>query len=47
KLIENNMVELAGSDLHNMNYLEALRKSRYERSLRDLIGSGRLINDKM
>lgn len=47
KLIENNMVELAGSDLHNMNYLEALRKSRYERSLRDLIGSGRLINDKI
>lgn len=44
KLIENNMVELAGSDMHNTNYLEALRKSRYERSLSELIDSGRLIN---
>jgi protein-tyrosine phosphatase len=44
KLIENNMVELAGSDMHNMNYMEALRRSRYEKSLRELIDSGRLLN---
>ncbi len=46
KLIENNMVELAGSDMHNMNYMEALRRARYERSLKELIESGKLLNDK-
>lgn len=44
KLIENNMVELAGTDMHNQNYLDALIKARYERSLKELIDSGRLIN---
>lgn len=44
RLIENNMVELAGSDMHNLNYLEALKNARFERSLKELIDSGRLIN---
>lgn len=44
RLIENNMVELAGTDMHNLNYLEALKNARFERSLKELIDSGRLIN---
>lgn len=46
KLIESNMVDLVGSDMHNMNYMEALRKARYEKSLRELIDSGRLQNNQ-
>jgi protein-tyrosine phosphatase len=44
KMIEQNMVELLGSDLHNLNYLEAIKHARFERSLKELIGSGKLIN---
>ncbi|NCC71904.1 MAG: hypothetical protein EOM06_00780 [Sphingobacteriia bacterium] len=44
KLIENNMIDLVGTDMHNFNYLEALKKARYERSFKDLVDSGRLMN---
>ncbi|HPR56785.1 MAG TPA: capsular biosynthesis protein [Bacteroidales bacterium] len=44
KLIENNMIDLVGTDMHNFNYLEALKKACYERSFKDLVDSGRLMN---
>lgn len=43
-LIENNMVDFAGSDLHNIEYLKQLEKSRYSPMLKKLIDSGKLLN---
>ena len=42
--IDKNMVDLAGSDMHNLHYLEALQNARYEKYLKKLVDSGRLIN---
>jgi tyrosine-protein phosphatase YwqE len=47
KLIDEDMVDLAGSDMHNQHYLEALQNARYEKYLKKLVDSGRLINDQM
>ena len=47
KLIDNNMVEFAGSDLHNMEYLAQLEKSRYSPYLEKLINSGKLLNNTL
>jgi len=44
KLIENNMVEFVGTDLHNMEYYEQVDKSRYSKYLEKLINSGNLLN---
>jgi protein-tyrosine phosphatase len=44
QLIENNMVEFAGSDIHNMKYLLQLDRSRYSPYLEKLINSGKLLN---
>ena len=47
KLIDEEMVDLAGSDMHNMHYLEALQNARYEKYLKKLVDSGRLINGQL
>ena len=47
KLIENDMIDFIGSDMHNMRYMEALEKSLKEKSLVKLINSGRLLNSKL
>jgi tyrosine-protein phosphatase YwqE len=44
KLIERGMIDFIGSDMHNMNYMAALEKSLKERSLVQLIESGKLLN---
>jgi len=44
KLIENNMVEFVGTDIHNMEYFEQIEKSRYSKYLEKLINSGNLLN---
>ncbi|MFH0865945.1 MAG: CpsB/CapC family capsule biosynthesis tyrosine phosphatase [Bacteroidota bacterium] len=46
-LIENNMVDFAGSDLHNMEYLQSLEKARYSPQLEKLISSGKLLNSTL
>jgi len=44
KFIDLGMVDLAGSDMHNQIYLEALQNARHEKYLQKLIDSGKLKN---
>ena len=45
KLIENEMIELLGSDMHNPTYMEGLEKSLEENLLHKLLSSGKIINN--
>jgi tyrosine-protein phosphatase YwqE len=47
RFIDLGMVDLAGSDLHNMHYLQALQQSAPLKSLRKLIDSGKLKNNTL
>jgi tyrosine-protein phosphatase YwqE len=47
KLIENNLISFLGSDLHNTNYLNELKKSRYMPALQKAIESGKILNAKL
>jgi len=44
KLIDNNMVELLGTDTHSGKHIEAVRKSCSSSLLKKLLESGRIIN---
>ena len=44
KLIDRGMIDFLGSDMHNMNYMQALEKALKEKSLANLIASGKLLN---
>jgi tyrosine-protein phosphatase YwqE len=44
KLIEKDMIDFIGTDMHNMNYMKSLEKSLNEKMLAKLVGSGRLLN---
>ena len=44
KLIDKGMIDFLGSDMHNINYMQALEKALKERSLIKLLESGRLLN---
>lgn len=44
KLIDNNMIELLGTDTHAPKHIEAIQKSRSSSLLKKLIESGRIIN---
>lgn len=45
KFIDEGMIDLAGSDMHNLHYLEALQNVRTEKYLQKLVDSGKLINN--
>jgi len=47
KLIDNNMVDFAGTDLHNNDYLEQVERSRYSKYLEKLVNSGTLLNKEI
>jgi protein-tyrosine phosphatase len=47
KFIEKGMIDLVGSDMHNMNYMAALERSLKEKSLAKLLDSGKLLNEKL
>jgi tyrosine-protein phosphatase YwqE len=47
KFIDEGMVDLAASDMHNQHYLDALQKARYEKYLQKLIDSGKLKNSML
>jgi len=47
KLIDNNMVEFAGTDMHDMEYLMQIEKSRYLPYLEKLVNSGKLLNNTL
>jgi tyrosine-protein phosphatase YwqE len=44
KLIEKDMIDFVGSDMHNPNYMRSLENSLKEKSLARLVASGRLGN---
>jgi tyrosine-protein phosphatase YwqE len=44
KFVDEQMVDFAGTDMHNINYLEALRRSCSEKYVKKLIDSGKLLN---
>jgi protein-tyrosine phosphatase len=44
QLIDNNMVDFVGTDLHNMIYFEQVDKSRFSKHLEKLVQSGNLLN---
>ncbi len=43
-LIERELIDLVGSDMHNMNYMQALEKSLKEKTLVKLVDSWKLLN---
>ena len=47
QLIDNNMVDFVGTDLHNMEYFEQVNKSRYSKHLEKLLQSGKLLNNTL
>jgi len=47
KLIENKLIRFLGSDLHNTNYLNELKSSRYMPKLLEVIDSGLILNSKL
>lgn len=44
KLIDADMIDFLGSDLHNMYYLDVLKKTRYEIYLEKVMNSGKIQN---
>ncbi len=47
ELIDNNLVDFVGSDLHNDTYFQALLNARYKPKLKKLIDSGKLLNPSL
>lgn len=47
KLISNNYIDILGSDVHNMKHIEKIHKALPNRSLEQLVSSGRLINKSL
>lgn len=47
KLIKENMVDLIGSDCHGQRHIDALKKTLRNPLLKELIESGKLINNKL
>jgi len=47
QLIDNNLVDFVGTDLHNNIYLDQVEKSRYSKHLEKLLSSGKLMNSTL
>ncbi len=47
KLIDNNMIEFLGTDMHNQNYMQGLKQALNEKYLDKIISSGKLLNDQL
>jgi len=47
QLIEHKLVSFLGSDLHNQNYLQELKKSRFMPALAQIIDSPKILNNKL
>jgi protein-tyrosine phosphatase len=47
KMIDEGMIDLAGTDMHNMRYMEALQKARTEKYFLQLLDSGTLKNQNL
>lgn len=47
RLVENNMVDLLGSDIHKTSHIEVYRRAIKQQSMCDLIASGQLLNSTL
>jgi tyrosine-protein phosphatase YwqE len=47
KFVNENMIDFAGSDMHNFNYLDALTRTCSEKYLSKLVDSGKLMNSTL
>lgn len=47
KLIDQEMYEFAGSDMHNQHYLNSFIRARFEKSMKKLLDSGKLKNNQL
>ena len=47
KLIDNNMIDFLGTDMHNQTYMQGLEKSLVEKYLDKILSSGKLLNDSL
>jgi len=47
KLIDNNMIDFLGTDMHNNNYMEGLKRTRFEKYLQKVISSGKIKNNEL
>lgn len=46
-LIKHNMIEFAGSDIHKQKHIPVIHKALHDDSFRQLLASGKLLNDKL
>ncbi|MFH1319981.1 MAG: CpsB/CapC family capsule biosynthesis tyrosine phosphatase [Bacteroidota bacterium] len=47
RLIDDDMIELLGTDCHSMNYIEFIKSSLTKKSLRKVLSSGKLLNNTL
>ena len=47
RLIDNNMVDLLGSDMHKLSHIDVYKKAIKEPALHKLLNSGRLLNSSL
>jgi protein-tyrosine phosphatase len=47
RMIENNMINMVGSDCHHMGHIELLKKAAFNKHLIKLVDEGNLINQKL
>jgi tyrosine-protein phosphatase YwqE len=47
KLIEKNMIDIVGGDVHNMHHIEKIKKVLHNSALKKLVESDRLLNNKL
>ncbi len=47
RLLRHKMIQFLGSDMHNEHYMEELKKSRFEPSLKDAIDNNEFLNLKL
>jgi len=47
KLVDNNMIDFLGTDMHNNNYMEGLKRTCFEKYLQKAIDSGKIRNNEL
>ena len=47
RLIDSKLISFLGSDMHNANYMNELKKSRYMPALASIINSSKILNSKL
>lgn len=47
KLVDNNMIDFLGTDMHNNNYMQGLNNTRFEKYLQKVLSSGKIKNKEL